>query len=103
MVETGTDNIEIDQSIDIAEAKKQIGDRVCLTGNLDPSALVYHGTVDEVRRESRKCIEAAAQGGGYVLSPGCLVMPGFPPSNLEVLFTTAREYGRYPLSLKNAS
>jgi uroporphyrinogen decarboxylase len=98
MVETGTDNIEIDQSVDIAEAKRQIGEHVCLTGNLDPSAVMYYGTIDEIERKSRECIEAAAHGGGYILSPGCLVMPNFPPSNLEMLFKVAREYGRYPLA-----
>jgi len=97
MIETGTDNVEIDQTVDLAEAKKKLADRVCLTGNVDPSAVVRYGTLDEVETKSRECIQAAGAGGGYVLSPGCVVMPGFPPSNLETLARAASEYGRYPL------
>jgi uroporphyrinogen decarboxylase len=97
MVETGTHNVEVDQTVNLAEAKRKVGARVCLTGNVDPSAVVYYGTTDEVERKSRECIDAAAEGGGYVLSPGCLVMPNFPAKNLEMLFKVAREYGRYPL------
>jgi len=94
MIETGTDNIEVDQTVDLAEAKRKLCSRVCLTGNLDPSAVMYHGTSDEVERAARKCIQAAGAGGGYILSPGCVVMPGFPPTNLDALVRAARDYGR---------
>lgn len=97
MIETGTDNIEVDQTVDLAEAKRTFGGRVCLAGNLDPSAAMYHGTPDQVERASRECIKAAGAGGGYILSPGCVVMPNFPQGNLDALVRAAREYGRYPL------
>jgi uroporphyrinogen decarboxylase len=95
MVGTGTHNIEVDQTVDLAEAKSKVGDRVCLTGNIDPSAVIRHGTTEEVERKTRECIQAAGSGGGYVLSPGCVVMPGFPQENLETMMRVARESGRY--------
>jgi len=97
MAETGTDNIEIDQTVDLAEGKNRLGARVCIAGNLDPSAAMYHGTADQVEKAARDCIQAAEAGGGFVLSPGCVVMPGFPANNLHTLVRTAREYGRYAL------
>jgi uroporphyrinogen decarboxylase len=96
MIETGTHNIEVDQTVDLAEAKRKVGGRACLTGNLDPSAVIRYGRPDEVEEKTRECIQVAAAGGGYVLSPGCVVMPGFPPANLDAVARVARESGRYP-------
>jgi len=95
MVETGTHNIEVDQTVDIGEAKGKVEHHACLTGNIDPSAVIRYGTTEEVEKKTRECIEAAGSGGGYVLSPGCVVMPGFPQSNLETMMRVARESGRY--------
>jgi uroporphyrinogen decarboxylase len=94
MIETGTHNIEVDQTVDLGEAKRKTGGRVCLTGNLDPSAVIRYGTPDEVEKKTRECMQAAGAGGGYVLSPGCVVMPGFPPANLDAMMRAARERGR---------
>ena len=95
MIETGTHNIEVDQTVDLAEAKGKVAHRACLTGNIDPSAIIHYGTTDEVEKKTKECIQAARSGGGYVLSPGCVVMPGFPQSNLEAMARVARESGRY--------
>jgi uroporphyrinogen decarboxylase len=95
MVETGTHNIEVDQTVDLAEAKGKVAHRACLTGNIDPSAIIRYGTTEEVENKTRECIQAAGSGGGYVLSPGCVVMPGFPQVNLETMMHVARESGRY--------
>ena len=95
MVETGTHNIEVDQTVDLAEAKAKVGHRACLSGNIDPSAVIHHGTTEEVEKKTRECIQAAGSGGGFVLSPGCVVMPGFPQSNLETMMRVAKESGRY--------
>ena len=95
MIETGAHNIEVDQTVDLAEAKRKVGGRVCLTGNLDPSAVIRYGTPADVEKKTRECIQAAAAEGGYVLSPGCVIMPGFPPANLDAVARVARESGRY--------
>ncbi len=98
MIATGVQNVEVDQTVDLAEAKVKIGDRVCITGNLDPSATIRHGTTYQVASKSKECIEAGAANGGYVLSPGCVVMPEFPLKNIETMVRVARQYGQYPLS-----
>ena len=95
MVENGTHNIEVDQTVDIGAAKGKVGHRACLTGNIDPSAVIRYGTIEMVEKKTRECIEAAGSGGGYVLSPGCVVMPGFPQANLETMMRVAKENGRY--------
>ncbi len=51
---------------DLAEAKRRVGDRMLLSGNVASQAFVFR-TPDEVREEVREAIEAAAPGGGFTL------------------------------------
>jgi uroporphyrinogen-III decarboxylase len=54
---------------DLAEAKRRIGDRVCLIGGFDQFHFFTGCTASETRAEVRRCFEAAGDGGGFILSP----------------------------------
>jgi uroporphyrinogen decarboxylase len=90
--EVGADIVAVDHKADLAEAKRVMGDRVCLIGNLDPSSLLLAGSVADVERESRRCIEKAANGGGYILGTGCEVAERTPKENLKAMVRIAREH-----------
>jgi hypothetical protein len=53
----------------LAEAKRRIGDRVCMIGGFDQFHFLKGCTSEETRREVRRCFDAAGGGGGYILSP----------------------------------
>jgi len=53
----------------LAEAKRRIGNRVCMIGGLDQSRFFMQSTEAETRAEVRRCFAAAGEGGGYILSP----------------------------------
>jgi len=55
--------------VDLAEAKKRIGERVCMIGGFDQFHFFVGCTPDETRAEVRRCFEAAGGGGGYIISP----------------------------------
>jgi len=55
--------------VDLAEAKRRIGDRVCMIGGFDQGRFFKRATPEEVRAEVRRCFEAAGEGGGYILAP----------------------------------
>jgi uroporphyrinogen decarboxylase len=55
--------------VDLAEAKRRIGDTVCLIGGFDQFHFFTGCTPEQTRAEVRRCFEAAGQGGGYILSP----------------------------------
>ena len=93
----GADILNLDSLIDLAEAKRLLGSRVCLKGNLDPVKVLLNGTPAEVREASRQCIRQGGAGGGFILSPGCEVPPDTPFENLEALIAAAREDGAYPV------
>ncbi len=97
MADTGADIIEFDSMVDIAEAKRRVGDRVCLQGNVD-TGLVLQGTPDEVEAAAKDCIEKAASGGGFILACGCEPAPNTPQANLHALVAAAKKYGRYPIT-----
>jgi len=55
--------------VDLAEAKRRIGNRVCMIGGLDQFHYFYNCAPDETRAAVRHCFETAGPGGGYILSP----------------------------------
>jgi len=50
-------------NVDLADARKRIGDRVCLVGGLDDMEVVESLDEDAVRERGRKCLEAAGPDG----------------------------------------
>ena len=98
MADTGVDGISVDHLVDVSVAKREVGDRVCIIGNIDPVGTLLLGTPDQVLEESRLCIEGAGHGGGFVLAPGCGVPPDSPRENLAMMGEAVVRYGRYPLS-----
>ena len=98
---TGTNGIDtLDPpplgTVEIAEAKRQTAGRLFLKGNLDSVALM-NGTPDDAYAAARGRIEAAASGGGYILSTACSVAPATPAENIGQLRKAAEAFGRYPL------
>ncbi|MBN2238885.1 MAG: hypothetical protein JW712_03850 [Dehalococcoidales bacterium] len=78
---------------DMAEAKKWLGDKCCITGNV-PASLLSTGTPEAVKENCRQLIETCAEGGGYILNTGCQVDYA-PPENMRAMMEAAREYGVY--------
>jgi uroporphyrinogen decarboxylase len=56
---------------------------------------MLNGSVDEVIREAKACIDAAAAGGGFILSTGDQCGRDTPDENLFALVEVAKTYGRY--------
>jgi uroporphyrinogen-III decarboxylase len=55
--------------VDLAEAKRRIGDKVCMIGGFDQFHFFINCTPEQTRAEVRRCFEAAGGGGGFVLAP----------------------------------
>lgn len=88
--ETGADLVELDHHVDLASAKRTIGDRVALMGNVDTVSELLEGTPDTVRVASQRCIDQAGGGGGMVLGSGCIVPRHTPLENLIAMVRVAR-------------
>jgi uroporphyrinogen decarboxylase len=104
MVDTGAGILSLDDTIDLAAAKHAVGDQVTLFGNVKPTATMYLGTPQDVRRDAKDCLTKGYDNPkGYILSLGCGLPMGAPVENIQALFQAAREFGRYPLQLSNFS
>jgi uroporphyrinogen decarboxylase len=80
---------------DLADLKRRFGDRIVLKGNLHTTEVMLRGTPKDVVAASRRAIDDAARGGGFILSTGDQCGRDTPDANLRAMVETARTYGRY--------
>jgi len=79
--------------MDLARVKEEIGDKVCLIGNVDHDVLVS-SNLGDVKAEVKRCMRSAAYGGGYIIGcTGAMIDSRLP--NLKALIKYSRKYGRY--------
>lgn len=100
MAETRTDGIDtLDPkplgTVDLAEAKAGVGQRLWLKGNLDSVNELLRGDDATFERAVRERLEIGKPGGGYILSTACSVAPRVRPQRLARLVELAEELGRY--------
>jgi len=79
----------------LKDLKKLYGGRIVLKGNLHTTEVMLRGSVEDVIRESKKCIDDAAKGGRFILSTGDQCGRDTPFENLRAMVETARTYGKY--------
>ena len=100
MEETGTDGIDtLDPpplgTGDLADAKRRLGGRLFIKGNLDPVGTLLIGTPEACYAASLERLATGKPGGGYILSTACSVAPHTPPENIAQLHRAADAAGRY--------
>lgn len=79
---------------DLADAKRRVGDRICLNGNLDIIHVIKNGTPELIAGQVRQTILDAATGGGFILGTSDSIREA-PPANVRAYFEAARRYGDY--------
>ncbi|PKO23905.1 MAG: hypothetical protein CVU38_01655 [Chloroflexi bacterium HGW-Chloroflexi-1] len=85
---------------DLAELKQRYGSKIVLKGNLHTTDVMLRGSVlsggvDDVVRASKKAIDDAGAGGGFILSTGDQCGRDTPDANIRAMVEVARTYGRY--------
>jgi uroporphyrinogen decarboxylase len=78
---------------DLRKVKRETFGRMALNGGIDTSTLAL-GTPEYVRAEVIRVMEMLKPGGGYVCGPDQSI-PGIPAENMEALWETAGEVGKY--------
>ena len=96
MADCGAQLLELDSKVALRLAKERIGQRVCLVGNVDPSAVLRNGSVADVERAATQAIRDAGPRGGFILGSGCEVPAHTPRANIEAMIRVARNH-RYPM------
>lgn len=98
IIEAGVDGVhslEPAAGIDLAKVKAEYGDKLCLIGNIDVANLLPYGSREEVSSEVKKAIDAAAPGGGYILSTCSAVTDACKPENFAAQIDVGKRFGKY--------
>jgi uroporphyrinogen decarboxylase len=65
---TGANALGLDWTVDIGEAKKSVGDKVALQGNMDPAILL--STPEAIEKEVVRILASYGKGNGHVFNLG---------------------------------
>jgi uroporphyrinogen decarboxylase len=88
----GCDAVGLDWTIDIGAARRRVGGKVALQGNLDP--LVLFAQPEKIAQEARSVLDAYGAGSGHVFNLGHGISQFTPPDHVAVLVNTVHEYSR---------
>ena len=89
MTETGCDALGLDWTVDIGEARRRVGNRVALQGNLDPSVL--YASPARIRDEVATILKAYGTGNGHVFNLGHGIHQHVNPDRVQVLVDSVHE------------
>ncbi|WP_430390881.1 uroporphyrinogen decarboxylase [Dyella sp. 20L07] len=92
MADTGCAGLGVDWTIDLADARKAVGGRVALQGNLDPAIL--RASPDVIRREVRRVLDSYGNHPGHVFNLGHGITPEVEPEHVKVLVDEVHAYGK---------
>lgn len=95
LADAGLASISLDDREDLAEAKRAIGSRMILSGNVPPVDVMKHGTIDDVIKAVCSCLEKGADSPrGYLVNTGCQLPIGTPMANAKAYVYAIRKYGK---------
>jgi uroporphyrinogen decarboxylase len=90
MLVTGCDALGLDWTCDLAEARRRVGDKVALQGNLDPSVLLSSEKC--IREQVQKVLASYGHGSGHVFNLGHGITPDVPPEHVAAMVEAVHEF-----------
>lgn len=94
IADCGCDAVGLDWTIDIGEARRRVGDRVALQGNLDPNVLF--ASPEAIAREARAVLDSFGPAeSGHVFNLGHGISQFTPPDHVAALVDTVHAYSRH--------
>ncbi|MEL7566775.1 MAG: uroporphyrinogen decarboxylase family protein [Dehalobacterium sp.] len=98
IADAGAASFSLDNVEDLAEAKRIIGCRMALKGNVPPVEVMLHGKRLDIIGAVKDCIMKAYDNPkGFSLGTGCRVPLDTKVENIMALMEGARIYGKMPL------
>jgi len=89
MADSGCDALGLDWTVDIGDARRRVGGKVALQGNLDPGAL--YAPPERIREEVAAVLKSYGSGPGHIFNLGHGIQPFVDPANLGVLVDAVHE------------
>ena len=80
---------------DIFKAKEEIGDKLCLKGNIPPSLFIA-ATPTQIEEYCKKLIDIVGEGGGFIMDGGVTgISDEAKPENVKDMSEATKTYGVY--------
>lgn len=92
IIDTGSDAIGLDWTVDIGDMRERSAGRAALQGNLDPGVL-YAGP-DIIRQQVSGILESYGHGPGHVFNLGHGIHPQINPDHVAVLVDAVHELSK---------
>lgn len=89
MANTGVDALGLDWTTPISDARRRVGDKVALQGNMDPSIL--YSKPERIREEVAKILAGYGAGNGHVFNLGHGITPEVDPANAGAFIECVHE------------
>jgi len=89
MAATGCDALGLDWTVNIGTARRRVGHRVALQGNLDPCAL--YASPQRIRDEVGKVLADFGTGTGHIFNLGHGIHPGIDPDHVAAMIQAVHE------------
>lgn len=80
---------------DLARAKKLVGDRITLIGNLDQVVFLKTASVTEVEEKTKELVSIGKLGGRYIFAVSDLLEKNTPFENIFATVNTVKKFGYY--------
>jgi uroporphyrinogen decarboxylase len=93
IVDCGCDAVGLDWTTDIGDARRRVGAKVALQGNMDPMTLF--ASPEAVAREATRILDNFGPGNtGHVFNLGHGINQHTPPDNVSILVDTVHGYAK---------
>jgi uroporphyrinogen decarboxylase len=87
LIECGVDvfNPFQPEVMDVFEAKRRYGDRLCFYGGISTQRTLPYGTVAQVKDEVRRLLDVVGKSGGYIAAPAHAIPADAKPENVAAM------------------
>ncbi|EMI5492897.1 uroporphyrinogen decarboxylase [Providencia stuartii] len=92
MAATGCDALGLDWTTEIADARRRVGDKVALQGNMDPSML--YAPPARIEEEVQKILAGFGHGNGHVFNLGHGIHQDVPPEHAGTFVDAVHRFSR---------
>ena len=92
IADTGCDAVGLDWTVDIREARKRVGHKVALQGNMDPSVL--YAPAARIEQEVKNILAGFGEGSGHVFNLGHGIHQDVPTESPKVFVNAIHEFSK---------
>lgn len=98
---SGCDVIGIDWQVSLKDARKRIGEKIGLQGNMNPAHLLT--SPEQIQQEVLRVLDSFGHGSGHIFNLGHGITPDVPPEHVAVLIDAVHDLSKSYHALKSDS